>query len=65
MKNQKLTFTITPENEKKLREQNRYKGDMSNIINQALEQYFMNDHTKEGWIVTQKPMYKNNNSKKE
>ncbi len=40
MKNKKLTFTITSENEKLLRERNRYKGDMSNIINQALEQYF-------------------------
>lgn len=40
MENKKLTFTITQENEKKLREQNRYKGDMSKIINQALEQYF-------------------------
>jgi hypothetical protein len=39
-KNQKLNFIITPENEKQLREQNRKRGDISNIINQALEQYF-------------------------
>ena len=36
----KIIFNITPENEKQLREQNRRKGDISNIINQALKQYF-------------------------
>jgi hypothetical protein len=36
----KFTFNITPENENQLRERNRHKGDMSNIINKALEQYF-------------------------
>ena len=36
----KLTFIIDPEIEKQLREQNRKKGDISNIINQALKQYF-------------------------
>jgi hypothetical protein len=36
----KITFNITPENENKLREKNRKKGDISNIINYALEQYF-------------------------
>jgi hypothetical protein len=39
-KNQKLTFIINPENEKQLREKNRHKGDISNTINIALEQYF-------------------------
>jgi hypothetical protein len=36
----KITVIITEENEQKLREQNRKKGDISNIINQALNQYF-------------------------
>jgi hypothetical protein len=36
----KLTFTVSQENDTRLREKNRYKGDMSNTINQALEQYF-------------------------
>jgi hypothetical protein len=39
-KTQKLNFKITPENEKQLREKNRKRGDISNTINQALEQYF-------------------------
>ena len=36
----KIIFNITPENEQKLREKNRKRGDISKIINQALEQYF-------------------------
>ena len=36
----KIIFNITPENENQLREKNRKKGDISNIINQALEKYF-------------------------
>ena len=36
----KLTFTVSQENDTQLREKNSDKGDMSNIINQALEQYF-------------------------
>jgi len=36
----KITIVLTKENEQKLREQNRKKGDISNIINQALEQHF-------------------------
>jgi len=35
----KIIFTITTENEKKLREYTHKQGDLSNIINQALEQY--------------------------
>lgn len=33
----KFTFTITKENEKWLREQNRKKGDMSQILNDLME----------------------------
>jgi len=36
----KIIFNITPENEQKLREKNRKRGDISKIINLALEQYF-------------------------
>ncbi len=36
----KLTFTVSQENDTRLREKNRYKGDISKIINQALDQYF-------------------------
>ena len=39
----KFTMTINPENEKKLRERNRHKGDISKIINEALDQYFKED----------------------
>ncbi len=39
----KIIFNITPENENKLREKNRKRGDISNIINQALEQHFKED----------------------
>ena len=38
----KQTFIISDENDEKLRERNRHKGDMSNIANQALEEYFKN-----------------------
>ena len=36
----KITITLTEENEQKLREQNRKKGDMSDTINEALKKYF-------------------------
>lgn len=36
----KITITLTEENEQKLREQNRRKGDMSDAINEALNKYF-------------------------
>ena len=36
----KITITLTDENEQKLREQNRRKGDMSDTINEALNKYF-------------------------
>ncbi len=36
----KITIILTEENEQKLREQNRKKGDMSEIINEALNKYF-------------------------
>ncbi len=36
----KMTFKITDKNEQKLRETNRKKGDLSNIVNKALELYF-------------------------
>ena len=36
----KITITLTEENEQKLREQNRKKGDMSDTINEALNKYF-------------------------
>jgi 3-methyladenine DNA glycosylase Tag len=41
----RLTITLTPNNDKRLRELNRKKGDLSNYINYALEQYFADiDH---------------------
>ncbi len=42
MKNKmpKLTFTVSHENDTRLREKNRHKGDISCIINDALDQYF-------------------------
>jgi hypothetical protein len=36
----KITIILTEENEQKLREQNRRKGDMSDTINEALTKYF-------------------------
>lgn len=36
----KITIILTEENEQRLREQNRRKGDMSNMINEALSKYF-------------------------
>jgi hypothetical protein len=36
----KIIFTITTENEKKLREQTHKQGDLSNTINQALKEHF-------------------------
>jgi hypothetical protein len=36
----KQTFSLTKENDERLRDRNRHKGDMSNIVNQALEDYF-------------------------
>jgi hypothetical protein len=36
----KITLVLTDENEQRLREQNRRKGDMSNILNEALNKYF-------------------------
>jgi hypothetical protein len=36
----KITIILTQENEQKLREQNRKKGDMSDTINEALTKYF-------------------------
>lgn len=36
----KQTFTITEENDNKLRDRNRHKGDMSDIVNEALKEYF-------------------------
>ncbi len=38
----KQTFTITEENDEFLRDRNRRKGDMSKIVNAALEEYFRN-----------------------
>ena len=35
-----MALSISEENEKKLRDLNRHKGDMSKIINEALEQWF-------------------------
>ena len=36
----KITIVLTEENEQKLRETNRRKGDISNKINEALKTYF-------------------------
>ena len=36
----KLTFTVSQENDTRLRDKNRHKGDISKIINQALDQHF-------------------------
>jgi hypothetical protein len=36
----KLTFTVSHENDTRLREKSRHKGDKSCIINDALDQYF-------------------------
>jgi hypothetical protein len=36
----KMTFDISESNENKLRELNRKKGDLSNNVNKALDQYF-------------------------
>ncbi len=36
----KTTIILTQENENQIRIRNRKKGDISNTINQALEQYF-------------------------
>lgn len=37
----KLTISLTKQNEQRLRERNRKKGDLSNIINAALDAYFV------------------------
>jgi hypothetical protein len=39
----KITFIATTQNETKLRELNRKKGDISNIINKALEMYLQKE----------------------
>ena len=46
-KKQKINFIITPDNEKQLRERNRKRGDISNIINQALITYLEKHPTEE------------------
>jgi hypothetical protein len=38
----KLTFTVSHENDNRLREKKHHKGDISCTINDALDQYFKN-----------------------